>query len=348
VNNLKMENTNMKQFNRLGLVLLITMGACGDGDGSTDNNPDALAGTGGIVGTSTQGGNGGVTNGGNIAGGNGGTSSLPTDAAMAMPDSGVVSDSGVVKADTGGPVVPALNLPPGLGLALWLDGDAPASLTINNAMEVTAWHDRRANVNIEVTPTAATTRPAFQATGRNGRGALLFDGDTDQLAASGFTGLSGTDFEIVFAGEPIVLSAPNALVGALSGTSDWAVMLDQHASNDVRLTYRRPPGTTGGASAVADRTALVRPMYVTATHQSSGDIDTLGVFSADEPKEATGLYAFPNPSAGIGAPLNLRIGRTQDGHMHGKIYEILIYTRRLSVSERAEVTAYLRTKWNLP
>lgn len=236
--------------------------------------------------------------------------------------------------------------PPALGLSLWLDADAPDSLTLGASNEVLGWADRRSFVALEATPTTGIARPTFQPTGRNGRGAVDFDGVDDQLALNGYNGLSATDFEILFAGEPSG-ATPIGLIGALSGTSDWAVMVDRHESNDFRFTFRRPPGTTGGQSVVVDRAAPARPMYVAATHQSSAAMDSLAIFASDDPMEAAGVSLL-GTSGPIAGNLNLRIGRTQAGRMDGKVYEILIYTRRLSVDERAEVTSYLRAKWNLP
>ncbi len=236
--------------------------------------------------------------------------------------------------------------PPALGLSLWLDADAPDSLTLGASNEVLGWADRRSFIALEATPTTGIARPTFQPTGRNGRGAVDFDGVDDQLALNGYNGLSATDFEILFAGEPSG-ATPIGLVGALSGTSDWAVMIDRHESNDFRFTFRRPPGTTGGETVVVDRMAPARPMYVVATHQSSGPSDSLAIFASDDPMQAAGVSLL-GTSGPIAGNLNLRIGRTQAGRMNGKVYEILIYTRRLSVDERAEVTSYLRAKWNLP
>jgi hypothetical protein len=91
--------------------------------------------------------------------------------------------------------------PPALGLSLWLDADAPDSLTLGASNEVLGWADRRSFVALQATPTTGIARPTFQPTGRNGRGAVDFDG-VDQLALNGYNGLSATDFEILFAGEP--------------------------------------------------------------------------------------------------------------------------------------------------
>ena len=238
--------------------------------------------------------------------------------------------------------------PPALGLSLWLDADAVDSLTLGSSMEVEGWADRRSFIDLEALPTTGIARPIYQPTGRNGRGALLFDGTDDQLAISSYNGVSSTDFEVIFAGEPSGSGTPIGLIGAVSGTSNWAMMIDRHEANDFRFIYRRPPGTTGGDSAIVDRMAPARPMYVIATHQSSAANDSLAIFASDDPDESAGLFLFGSPSGPIPGPLNLRIGRTQDGHMNGKVYEILIYTRRLSVDERALVTGYLRAKWNLP
>ncbi len=237
--------------------------------------------------------------------------------------------------------------PPALGLSLWLDADEVGSLTVGASMDVQAWADRRSFIPLTAMPTTGIARPTYNPTGRNGRATVDFDGVDDQLVLSDYTGLSSTDFEIIFAGEPTG-GAPTGLLGAVSGTSDWAVMIDQHESNDLRFRVRRPPGAAGGESVVVDRSAAVRPMYVVATHQTSTAMDSLAIFASDTPMEASGVSVLGAPSGTLPSPLNLRIGRTQDGRMSGRVYEILIYTRRLSVAERAQVTGYLRTKWNLP
>jgi hypothetical protein len=239
-----------------------------------------------------------------------------------------------------------LDEPPALGLSLWLDADATDTIDLNASMQVTAWRDRRSFITLEALPTTGIAQPAFQPTGRNGRGSVVFDGTDDQMTINGYNGLSATDFEIIFAGEPN--GSTVGLIGAQSGTTDWAVMIDRQDSTDFRLTYRRPPGTTGGNDVTVDRASPARPMYIAASHQSSGATDSLAIFASDDPSEASGVYLFPAPSAPIGSTLNLRIGRTQAGRMSGKIYEILIYSRRLTVAEREEVATYLRAKWNLP
>jgi len=212
-------------------------------------------------------------------------------------------------------------------------------------MRVTEWSDRR-GLDVVATPTAVITRPTYQPTGRNERGTLAFDGVDDQLAVSNFTGLGATDVEVIVAGD-FRGELPTGIFAALTGTSDWALLIERVSGTDLRATYRSTPGTSGGVEVLVDRAAALRPMYVSVTHQTSTPSDSLAVFASDGATEAAGLHLFPAPSARLPSPIGLRIGRTQNGRLQGEIYEVLVYSRRLSVAERAQVALYLRQKWDL-
>lgn len=240
-----------------------------------------------------------------------------------------------------------LDPPPALGLALWLDADDSDSIDVDGAMRVTAWRDHRGLGDLAATPTTTITRPTYRPTGRNDRGAIDFDGVDDQLALSSFTGLSSTDIEVVVAGE-FGGDAPVGIFAALTGTSGWAFLVERTSSTDLTATYRSTPGATGGVQVVAERGAPNRPMWVSVTHQTSAPNDTLVIFAADGATDAAAVHLFPMPSTVLPSPLNLRFGRTQNGRLTGPLYEVLIYSRRLSVAERAQVTLYLREKWDLP
>lgn len=235
-----------------------------------------------------------------------------------------------------------LALPPTMNLVLWLDADATDSMTVSGGA-VSAWRDRRPAGTPALTQGTASARPGFVASERNGRGAVRFDGG-DQLFVNSSFALSTDDYEILVAANPVSASA-NGLVSFANGTSDWAVMLDA-VDNDFRLTHRRPAGTSGGLVATVERTVARGPSWVSASHQSSSSIDTMALFASDGPT-AEATTVLPITSEGIGTSMTLRVGRTQGGFMAGDIYEVLVYTRRLSVAERTEVEAYLRAKWNL-
>jgi hypothetical protein len=242
-----------------------------------------------------------------------------------------------------------LDLPPTTNLSLWLDADDMTSITVNGSGGVISWHDRRPGLDTSLTQSAGTAIPAFVAGARNGRGAVRFDGG-DQLFDTGYFGVATDDYEIIVAlSVNIAGGTPSAIIGATQGTSstDWAVMLEQHANTDYRLVHRATPGTTGGETVTADRIGSLGAGWVAASHASSGAIDTMAIWASDSPTDAMGLGAV-TPSMGIGGTgMTIRLGRTQTGFMRGDIYEVLIYTRRLTVAERDQVTAYLEAKWAL-
>lgn len=237
-----------------------------------------------------------------------------------------------------------LDLPPATNLNLWLDADVADSFTLSGTA-VVSWRDRRPGVMTELTQGTSSARPGHVPSARAGRAGVRFDGG-DQLFVNSYFGLSTADYEIIVVAHPLSAGTPSGLVSTASGTTSWAVMLDQHTMNDYRLTHRAPAAASGGHTVVADRREVLEAGWVAASHQSSGTIDTMSIWASDRAGEEMSVLVV-TPSSGATDPLTLRIGRTATGFLVGDIYEVLIYTRRLTVAERAEVTAYLRAKWNL-
>lgn len=235
-----------------------------------------------------------------------------------------------------------LDLPPTTNLVVWLDADAPDSIT-RSGSAVSAWRDRRPAGMPVLTQSTASARPGYVASERNDRGAVRFDGG-DELFVTGSFALATDDYEILVAANPVGGGA-NGLVSFASGTTSWAVMLAA-VDADFRLTHRRPAGATGGHVATVERTVARGPSWVSASHQVSGALDTMALFASDGPDDVA-MEVVPVTSAGIGTSMTFRVGRTQDGFLAGDLYEVLVYTRRLTVAEREEVTDYLRAKWRL-
>ncbi len=237
-----------------------------------------------------------------------------------------------------------LDLPPTMNLALWLDADSAASLAVT-ADHVASWADRRGGSDaITLAQTVAGARPGYEPMGQASRGSIVFDGG-DQLFVNGFTGLSGADYEVIVALDPLGTAA-KGVVSLASGTSSWAVTIEQPAGDgDYVAVHRNPPGTTGGIAVTADRTTGVKPGWVVATHQASGATDSFAVFANDGSETAQGITLVA--SSGINSSLTFRVGRSEGGFMAGQIFEVLVYTQRLTVAERKLVTDYLTAKWHL-
>lgn len=234
-----------------------------------------------------------------------------------------------------------LDLPPSMNLRVWLDADAAGTVSVSSGA-VSAWRDRRPAGDPELTQTVGTARPMLVADARNGRDTIRFDGG-DQLFVNSSFALSTDDYEIIAAVAPGG-GATEGVVSFASSTTTWAVMLDA-VGDDYRLTHRRPAGMAGGLTALVERNTSAGAGWVSATHQSSGANDSIALFASDRPADATNVALAA--SAGIGESMTLRIGRTQGGFLDGDVYEVLIYTRRLTVAEREEVTDYLSAKWDL-
>jgi hypothetical protein len=238
-----------------------------------------------------------------------------------------------------------LDLPPTSNLALWLDADTAASITISSD-HVTSWADRRGGGSaVTLTQGTVSARPAYQATGHQGRGTVIFDGG-DQLAVNGFTGLSGADYEVIVALAPLGAGA-KGIVSLASGTTSWGVLLEQPAGGgDYAITHRSPVGTSGGIVAAADRAGEAEAGWVVATYQSSLAVDTLAIFASDGTASVTHV-ADASSSSPIDSSLTFRVGRSQGGFMAGEVLEVLVYSQRLTVAQRADVTDYLNAKWSL-
>lgn len=240
-----------------------------------------------------------------------------------------------------------LNLPPGANLMLWLDGETTTSLSVNDDDEVTNWHDRRPGIDVEADPPFGTARPKHLPNFRNGRGALLFDGTDDYLTVDGFTGMSGNDVEVIVAADP--RTGSTGVFGAVSGTNNWAFMLNRvDASNNFEMIIRDPAASSGGESITIERTSPSRPMYLTGTRSTSSAPDSFFSFASDGVGDEVGQsHLYVDAQNSLTAPLNINIGRTQEGYLQGVVFEVLVYSKRLSTEERKEVTDYLRGKWNL-
>lgn len=240
----------------------------------------------------------------------------------------------------------ALNLPPTTRLSFWLDADYGASIT-RSGTAVLIWQDRGVTAAQDATQATASRRPGYVPNARNGRAAVRFDGVDDELLSANYFGLSVDDYEIIVACNPLDAGTPNGILGA-TGTPDtaWGVLLDQNPSNDFRLTHRSPAAATGGLFVTADRTSALGPSWVAASHSSASANDSLVIYASDGSAIEETTTNIP-ASMGFPAALTLHIGRSGTGYMLGDIYEVLIYTRRLSDVERQEVIDYLRAKWSL-
>ncbi len=347
----------MSRLNSFSLLLCLSMAfACGDDDGVTpaDLGPDPVDAAGLDLGTMTEDDAGPDGCGEGLQDVDEDGTCLPSCDSTADPLDCGEGGTCVESTDTGERAcecdsgfvlegdICAFDYPPLDGLDVWLDASDRRSLALDDSDRVTAWANLRSGSE-EVVQTVVSARPARIADERNGRSVIRFDGG-DQLLMNSYTGLSGADYEIIVAANPVG-GAPIALVGAVEGTSDWAVMLDQHQGNDFRILHRQPAGGVDQTAAVANRDGSVGPGWVAASLQSSGAIDTLAIWASDGADEAMAIETTDRGE--VGNDMSLRIGRTSLGFMAGDIYEVLIYTRRLDVAERDAVKAYLEAKWSL-
>jgi hypothetical protein len=215
------------------------------------------------------------------------------------------------------------------GLALWLDGASLASGS------VATWSDKSGNGR-DATQTTPNNQPT--TTTMNGRNAVLFDGSNDFLNVAGITFSTAPYSALVVYSHPaqrfqaILNELPpiqslNYLALGLTSTNGIGLIRVGNAAQASNLSAA--VNTTnviawlGDGSSTSSQTVSIRRNGVAA----SADI-TL-----------TGITTSP-------AATRLTVGGFIGGDLcGGTLAEMVLYNRRLTLSETQSLETYLATKW---
>jgi hypothetical protein len=235
------------------------------------------------------------------------------------------------------------------GLSLWLKADAGVTLSGSN---VTAWADQSGNGR-NASPADITSYPTFNSSDLNSKPTISLSsivGETNKsLIISGNPmGALGTTAFVVNYVEPAVFptdgeggDANGALLGNFGSATDgshWpygllgtASVYDSFATDTRKNDLGLPTGITSWN------------IYSVHSQDNDWKIFCNGTeFYSDE----SNVY-----SNAIANSSNLRIGMQNNNPyagyqiFKGKVAEVVIYNRVLTISERQQVEAYLNTKY---
>lgn len=245
------------------------------------------------------------------------------------------------------------------GLQLWLDAsdsttlfDATSggSLPANGAA-VARWQDKSGNAN-HMTQSTANNRPTRATSSLNGLDGLTFDGTNDSLFRScnvydtTVSVFAVASFDDNTSRRPI-LDINTANVGA-----NAYFTIEQNTFSTVGSRY----GMYGTGSATDSNLATSsggKIFSLTAdassgnsitsntTYRVNGQAGTLTVRSGG------GNYASATNLTGVAIGAYNNDGAGGVLWMKGKIYEILVYSTRLSATDITVVESYLSTKWGV-
>lgn len=222
------------------------------------------------------------------------------------------------------------------GLVSWWDASTLSSITLNGS-NVASWANRVAGGPVAAQGTAAN-QPAYSATGRNGRPALIFDGTNDTLpfTPTGFPNGSGAAVTIFLVGQIDALAGSTTAFSYGVASNDQSVAISQYVTGSLVRG-----GTFGRDSTTA--TVWNNNDHIVGVSVPAGAGPTV--------VRANGANAGAQSTSGTAnlSATNGRIGATvsDTNKWKGAIQEILVFNRALTTKERLQVEGYLAWRWGL-
>lgn len=241
-------------------------------------------------------------------------------------------------------------------LEAWYKADAGIT-TVSS--EVSVWADQSGNGR-DVTQNIATNRPIYGSETLNGIDVLTFNGNNwlNAAAVSTFNFLhqdNSTVFIVVRSGNTDNPNATYCYMASLSTSATVGYLLTYEdlsslgRNNGVGLTIARGiVGTSAIFSINNDkvipnswgRIGISTDVNAIASDRMDGFVDGVAF---------DGINTATEPVSLLDASFALRIGKDQRNliGLYGAIAEIIMYSRKLSVSEVTQVDNYLKAKYAL-
>ena len=224
------------------------------------------------------------------------------------------------------------------GLRLWLD--AGEEVTVSDAGVVSAWGDRSL-FGHDVSQSDLGLQPALSADAVNGRAAVLFDGEDDNLSRAGVAGtdLLSADAVSVYAvvrqdgksaaNTVLAWEAPNYKnhLALLTSYNDQFLIDHGNVSEGGRVSAAQPEDWDEAWHVLE----FVREGNTATVNVDSTQVE-LGEFGSTLNVDVTGRLL-------VGEAATLAFG--------GGIAEVLVYNRALSKSEQDGVKGYLEARYGL-
>ena len=242
----------------------------------------------------------------------------------------------------------ALTVPVSSGMQLWLKADA---ITNTDGSVLPTWNDSSGNGGL-AQQLDATKQPKYRTNGINGKPYVQFDGSNDfmEIAYSAF--FNSEEFTVfavaktdATAGDQPVFSSIEGTTGG-SNAKGYALRYKDVSTNFESSAYWQEGSTTddlGSGNGTVKNTNAFLPSYVMKGTNSDSESDEVELYlnGGVEISQSSGVDYQPNTSA------SFKIGEMGGDYFQGGIYEIIVYNRALSVSERQEVEGYLSFKYNI-
>ncbi len=233
----------------------------------------------------------------------------------------------------------------GANLALWLDGQDVSTMTTNASGQISQWQDKSGGGN-HAAQSAAANQPTYSAAQFGGRGAAMFDGDSDHLNLTNkgmFRNVSGASIAAVARSDNTgearrlvyVTIGPNqsrnrqALMQR-SGSAQWICQfrrLDGDA-NMSQASSQANTAATGVTIAVTDYARNVVALYENGFETGSSNFAGSGNTS-----DTDSFVAFVGANEGT------------PQFWQGPVGEIVAVKSALSAADREKLEGYLAHRW---
>ena len=211
-------------------------------------------------------------------------------------------------------------LPTDLGadLALWLDADDVATISLNGST-VSQWDDKSGNDRHASQATAAN-QPEYTSSGLNGKPVLTFNGSPDSL---NFQGVHDAQWSLAIVGQASGVNQAFIQFGGFNQFGSLFIEAGAYKARPVGSTFASAPFTPA-------EQVIITTAYDVATTDiwKNGTIGTQGAVG------------------GVASNASSTIGRLQNVYpLNGFMGEVVVSNGVLSTADRQKLEGYLAWKW---
>lgn len=242
------------------------------------------------------------------------------------------------------------------GLEAWWDAADSANVTLDSG-RVATWKDKSGKGRDASNLTSGTTQPSYEAAVQNGLSAVRFATASSQFLATS----SAADWKFFHDGTLVTVFACGAFTSAATGSNTILTTLTAAATGTGTTLGVGTGGRVNVAVRVLDSSSAISVNTATGLFTNGQDILLEFVLrpanSTAANRVAVGFNAQSsnltnsfNATPSSNDPTNpLQIGRFAGGTgaVTCDMYELAMYSRELSESERLAVRQYLYAKWGI-
>jgi len=234
------------------------------------------------------------------------------------------------------------------GLVQWYDAADQSTMTLNGST-VSEWRSKVGGV--AVSQATASAQPTLTQSYYSGRSALTFDGGDFLLNSSRFIKFNGMTVVAVF-DETTRVSFAGVVVGVPSSGNDsgsaggFRLSLHEGTNRPAELLSAVTNTLDLRSPAVSETSALGKRVVVARVEPSVNGFGNADFRYDGQGGTADTLYNAPSNSTGtlIGGRF---VGGAVDSQyrFNGRILEVAIWNRALTLDETKKVEKYANTKW---